>query len=35
MLELDVQLTKDSQVVIFHDKTLERLCGVKQEIRDL
>ena len=26
--ELDVQLTKDGQVVVFHDDTLDRVCGV-------
>lgn len=26
-VELDVQLTKDGQVVVFHDDTLERVCG--------
>ena len=26
--ELDVQLTKDGQVVVFHDDTLTRVCGV-------
>ena len=27
-IELDVQLSKDGQVVVFHDDTLERVCGV-------
>ncbi len=27
-VELDVQLTKDGQVVVFHDDTLDRVCGV-------
>ncbi len=27
-IELDVQLTKDDQVVVFHDDDLKRLCGV-------
>ena len=27
-MELDVQLTKDDQLVVFHDATLERMCGV-------
>ncbi len=27
-IELDVQLTKDGQVVVFHDETLDRVCGV-------
>jgi hypothetical protein len=34
LLEMDVQLTKDGQVVIFHDNTLERMCGVKNTIAD-
>ena len=27
-IELDVQLSKDGQVVVFHDDTLSRVCGV-------
>lgn len=27
-VELDVQLTKDGQVVVFHDEKLDRVCGV-------
>lgn len=27
LLELDVQLTKDSQVAVFHDSGLERMAG--------
>ena len=27
-IELDVQLTRDGQVVVFHDNTLDRVCGV-------
>lgn len=27
-IELDVQLTKDGKVVVFHDDTLDRVCGV-------
>ncbi|KAI9099334.1 PLC-like phosphodiesterase [Phlyctochytrium arcticum] len=34
LLELDCYLTKDGQVVIFHDKTLLRLCGVPGSIGD-
>ena len=30
--ELDVQLTKDGQVVVFHDDTLERVCGVHARV---
>ena len=28
-IELDVQLTADGKLVVFHDKTLSRMCGVK------
>ena len=28
-MELDLQLTKDGRVVVFHDYTLERMCGKK------
>lgn len=27
-IELDVQLSRDGQVVVFHDDTLDRVCGV-------
>lgn len=27
-IELDIQLTKDEQVVVFHDHTLSRMCGI-------
>ncbi len=27
-MELDIQLSKDGQVVVFHDDTLDRVCGV-------
>ncbi len=30
--ELDVQLTKDGQVVVFHDDTLDRVCGVSGRV---
>ncbi len=33
-IELDVQLTKDRIPVIFHDETLNRICGVKGKVRD-
>ena len=26
-IELDIQLTKDKEVVVFHDYTLKRVCG--------
>lgn len=28
-IELDVQLSRDGQVVVFHDDTLSRICGVE------
>lgn len=33
-IELDVQLTRDGQVVVIHDESLERLAGVKGYVRD-
>jgi len=30
--ELDVQLSKDGQVVVFHDDTLDRVCGVEGRV---
>lgn len=33
-IELDVQLSKDRIPVVFHDETLERVCGVKGNVRD-
>lgn len=32
--ELDVQLTKDHQIVVFHDNDLKRACGQEGEICD-
>jgi glycerophosphoryl diester phosphodiesterase len=32
--ECDVLLTKDKQIVIFHDKNTSRLCGKKYKIKD-
>eukprot|EP00298_Acanthocystis_sp_HF-20_P012146 c19739_g1_i1.p1 GENE.c19739_g1_i1~~c19739_g1_i1.p1 ORF type:complete len:266 (-),score=115.18 c19739_g1_i1:35-832(-) len=34
MIELDVHLTKDKKVVVFHDHTLKRVCGVEGKISD-
>lgn len=31
-IELDVQLSKDGKVVVFHDNTLKRVCGVKGRV---
>lgn len=34
-IELDVQLTKDGVPIIFHDFTLERMCGVSEKPENL
>ena len=34
-IELDVHLTKDSKIVVFHDKMLKRVCGVNKSIEEL
>lgn len=31
-IELDVQLSKDNQLVIFHDATLKRMCGIDGKV---
>lgn len=33
-IELDIQLTKDGQVVVFHDDTLKRVCGIEGKVCD-
>lgn len=33
-IELDVQLTKDRRIIVFHDKNLERLCDDVREVKD-
>ena len=33
-IEFDVQLTKDRVPVVFHDETLQRVCGVDGKLRD-
>lgn len=33
-IELDVHVTKDGIPVVFHDSTLERMCGTDGQIRD-
>ncbi|MBE6036178.1 MAG: glycerophosphodiester phosphodiesterase [Clostridiales bacterium] len=33
--ELDVRMTADGQVVVFHDETLDRVCGVSAKVEDL
>ncbi len=34
-IELDVQLSRDGRVVVFHDDTLDRVCGVHARVDDL
>lgn len=34
-IELDVQLTKDREPVVFHDYSLKRVCGLDQKVYDL
>lgn len=34
-IELDIQMTKDGYLVVFHDQTLKRVCGVKDDITTL
>jgi len=34
-MELDVQLSRDGLVVVFHDDTLERVCGVAKRVDEL
>ncbi len=31
-IELDVRLTKDGELVVFHDDTLERMCGTPERV---
>lgn len=33
-IELDVQMTADGQVVVFHDESLYRLCGVNKRVSE-
>lgn len=33
-IELDVQLTADDQLVVFHDNTLDRMCGVSGKVTE-
>lgn len=34
-IELDVQLTRDGRLVVYHDGNLRRVCGVDRQIRDM
>ncbi len=33
-IEIDVHLSKDNQIVVFHDDNLKRVCGVDKKIRN-
>jgi glycerophosphoryl diester phosphodiesterase len=34
-IEFDINITKDNQIVVFHDDDLKRLCGKKEKIEEL
>ena len=34
-IELDLRVTKDGYVIVFHDETLERMCGKKAAVSEL
>ena len=34
-VELDVQLTRDGQVVVIHDETIDRVCGVHGVVAEM
>lgn len=34
-VELDIQLTADEHLIVFHDETLQRLCGVQARVDQL
>ncbi|MCK8816858.1 glycerophosphodiester phosphodiesterase [Natroniella sulfidigena] len=35
MVEIDVQLSKDNQLIVFHDYDLRRIAGIKKKVSDL
>ena len=35
IIELDVRLTKDNKVIVYHDNSLKRIFNIKKEINDL
>tara|TARA_Y100000310_G_scaffold227965_1_gene230233 strand:- start:77 stop:742 length:666 start_codon:yes stop_codon:yes gene_type:complete len=35
MVEFDLRFTKDKEIVVFHDRSLKRMCGVKKKLKDL
>ncbi len=34
-IEIDVQLSSDGKIFVFHDKSVARLCGVKKDLVDM
>ncbi len=34
-IENDIHLTKDGQVVVFHDDNISRMCGIDKKIKDM
>jgi glycerophosphoryl diester phosphodiesterase len=34
-MELDIRLTKDKQVVVFHDSNLNRACGINKRVEEM
>lgn len=34
-IELDIRLSKDNKIVVFHDDNLKRMCGVDRKVSDL
>lgn len=34
-IEIDIHITKDDQVVVFHDNTLKRMCGIDKAVEDM
>lgn len=35
IIELDIQLTKDNKIVVFHDQTLKRMMGINKKVSSL
>lgn len=34
-IELDVRLTKDNKIIVFHDNNLKRMCGIDEYVENL
>lgn len=34
-IEIDVRLSADGQIMVFHDATLKRMCGIEKKVREL